>query len=352
VREPTLAAANLQTPGFVSFKEMENLSVSGARSFVLFIVTLGALAGCGVSQSSVVLPRITLTRTEARSGSASMWPLKRLLASPGYKATSPLVYVTNYNSNTVTVYPAKAKDPAPLATISSGISSPGGACIDAHGTLYVTNQPSDGGGWISEYRLGKDLPSKIIKHGANTPASCAIDAQGDLWVTNLGGPDVTEYLYGSKKPHTDITKGLTFPVGVAIDHFGNLYVANGWGASQQNVQVYAPGNKSPSRTITDGVTWPGGITVDSNATLYVANVEQNNVEEYRSGQEHPFQTITEAMNLPAAPTVSREGRLYVTNYGNNVVVEFPTGSLTPSKREISKGLYTPEGIAYYPPLVP
>lgn len=200
---------------------------------------------------------------------------------------------------------------------------------------------------FSGYLLGVYAATLLLATcgGARSPV-------GNLWVTNIGGPNVTEYLYGSKKPHTIITKGLSYSVGIAIDHSGNLYVANNGGASQQNVEVYGPGSKSPSRAITDGVTWPVGIAVDSNATLYVTNAEQNNIEEYRSGQDYPFQTITDALDAPVGVTVNKKGRLYVADAGNNSVVEFPPGLITPSKRQISKGLYDPEGVAYYPALLP
>jgi hypothetical protein len=303
------------------------------------------LAGCGGSQPPIGAPgAMTFQASE----------LGRARESSGYKVTAPLLYVTNYSAayNNVTVYSANAKDPAPLATISDSVDTPSGDCIDGQGTLYVTNQPPSSGGWISEYPLGKTAPSKVIKSGVNTPAFCAIDAKGNLWVTNLGLDDVAEYAKGATKPRTLITNGLTFPVGIAIDQSDNLYVANGWDASQQNVQVYAPGSKSPSRTITDGVTWPVGISVDSKGILYVANAAQDNVEEYRSGQDDPFQTITKAMVHPVDVTVNRKGLLYVTNMGNNTVVEFPPGSLTPLKRQVSEGLYDPEGAAYYPAVLP
>ncbi len=327
----------------------------GYGRFASYISIAGALlAGCGGSQSPVVLQGTIPAQAQARFGPAASAP-DGSFRGLGYKAAAPLLYVTNYafHYNDVRLYRARAKNPAPLATISNGIDTPSGDCIDGHGTLYVTNQPSSGGGWISEYPLGKTSPSAIIKDGVAQPAFCAIDAKGNLWITNLAGPNVTEYVSGSKKPHTVITKDLTFPVGIAIDHFGNLYVANGWGASERNIEVYAPGSKSPYRTITDGVTWPVGIAVDSNATLYVTNAEQNNVEEYRSDQDYPFQTITDGMDAPVGVAVNKKGWLYVANFGNSMnVVEFPPGSVTPSKRQISKGLYGEEGVAYYPPLLP
>ena len=82
------------------------------------------------------------------------------------------------------------------------------------------------------------------------------------------------------------------------------------------------------------------------------NQFQNNVVEYRLNQSVPFQTITQGLNRPGDVTVDKKGTLYVCNTGNDTVVEFAPGSLKPLKRQISKGLYEPEGIAYYPPLLP
>jgi sugar lactone lactonase YvrE len=249
--------------------------------------------------------------------------LKPSLPSPGYAVTAPLVYAVNNENWSVAVYRAKAKDPAPLATITDGLTLSFGDCIDGEGTLYVTNEPS--AGWVSEYPLGKTTPSRIITEGISEPAYCTIDASGNLWVANAGGANVTEYLKGSKKPHAVITNSLFDPVGIAIDRSGNLYVGNGYGAPGKNVEVYAPGSQSPSRTITNGVTSPCGLAVDSNGTLYVANEFQSNVEEYRSGQGDPFQTITQGIKGPGAVTVDKKGVLYVSNISNNTVVEFAPG---------------------------
>ncbi|MGB8965281.1 MAG: hypothetical protein WCB99_06545 [Candidatus Cybelea sp.] len=310
------------------------------------------LAGCGGSQAPIGAPGAQ-AQAEMRSGAAA-WTTPRLtlaLGSPGYKTTDALVYAVSNEDWKVAVYPARAKDPAPLATITDGLNLSFGACIDSQGTLYVTNEPPSTG-WVSEYPLGEVTPSRIITDGISEPAYCTIDANGSLWVANAGGANVTEYLKGSKKPHAVITDSLTHPVGIAIDRSGNLYVGNGYGAPQQNVEVYAPGSKSRSRTITNGVTSPTGLAVDSNGTVYVANVFQNTVAEYKKGQGDPFQTITQAIEHPGAVAVDKKGVLYVSNIGNNTVVEFAPGSITPLKRQIAQGLSEPTGVAYYPALLP
>jgi serine/threonine protein kinase, bacterial len=189
---------------------------------------------------------------------------------------------------------------------------------------------------------------------------CAIDGAGNLWVTDLdvfrykrrSGPSLTEYKPGSRKPATIIMKGLTYPVGIAIDQSGNIYVANRIGSSSGNVEVYAPGTKVPFRTITDGVTSPVGIAVDADGTLYVANDVQSRVAEFKSGASEPYQTISRELDDPVGVSVNEQGWLYVVNDGTNSIVEFPPGSLKPSKRQISKDLYAPEGSAYSPPVLP
>ena len=308
-------------------------------------VAVALLAACGGSQPPIgapgVMPQTSTITTQ----------------DTPYVHSVPLLYVTNSSSyNDVKVYHANGKDPSSIEVISDGLESPVGDCLDGDGTLYVVNEPA-GPGWVTEFPTGKTEASKVIKNGINTPAFCAIDSDGDLWVTNIGGQNVTEYQKGSTKPHAVITDGMFYPDGIAIDRSGNMYVANrftegSYGHGPGNVVVYAPGRKSPSRIITDGVVSPVGITVDATGTLYVTNVTDNNIEEYRSGQSQPYQTITDAMNGPIAVTVDKKGYLYVTNTENEVVVEFAPGSITPSKREISKGLFQPSGTAYSPPLLP
>jgi hypothetical protein len=324
--------------------------------YALSIGAAASLAGCGGSQPPSATPGV-IPQSSAIVARHDRARLELTLAErggivPHYTTTGALLFVTNFSSNNVTVYRARAKNPAPIATISAGLDAPLGDCLDGQGTLYVTNDPASGNGWVAEYPLGQTTPSKMISNGIYTPGFCAIDSNENLWVANIGGPNVTEYLYRSKKPHIVITKGMVFPVGIAIDHSGNLYVANRPVSGSPNVVVYAPGSKAPTRTISDGVKYPVGIGVDSKATLYVTNATTNNIEEYLSGQDHPYRAITQALDFPVALVLNKKGWLYVANLGDNNVVEFPPSAIVPSHRAISKGLKAPNGVAYFPPSLP
>jgi hypothetical protein len=307
------------------------------------------LAGCGGSQPPI--------------GAPGAMPQTQSPVAPTYKVSGALLYVALYYPTAVLVFDAAANNPKPIATITKGIDDATRPCDDSNGMLYVPNDPSNGPGWISEYALGQTKPLRSITKGISTPGGCAIDSSGNLWVTNLGGENVTEYLKDSTKPHLVITKGLTYPTAVAIDRAGNLYVTNPEPFSAPNVQVYAKDQKSPSRTITDGVTYPVGVAVDAHDTLYLVNLFYScNIEEYRTGQGQPFRTITDGLYGPESIVVGRNGWLYVTDEPDvtgcatssepTAILEYPPHSLKPSSREITKDIFGPSGLAYYPPLLP
>ena len=320
------------------------------RCPVILFVAAAVFAGCGGSQPPIGAP-----------GTMSL-SLPEHTIAPTHDRSAPLLYVTNTTAdyNDVKIYRANARDPGPIGVITDSIQFPIADCIDSDGTLYVTNLGT-GRGFVSEYAAGKTKLSKIITKGLNEPVYCAIDSAGNLWVTNLGDSSVTKYKKGSMKPSMTITDGVLDPHGIAFDPSGDMYVSNVLSSSEGNVVVYAPGHKSPSRTITDGVGSAGGVAVDAKGILYVANYGQCNVEEYLSGKDHPYQKITDEINGPTGPTVGKNGWLYVTNtgyqscnrdYSWNLILEFPPGSLTPSGKEVSKGVYSPGGSAYDPPLLP
>jgi hypothetical protein len=143
------------------------MRLSGFSRYRLCVaLILAMLSGCGsqtpISASGVMTPSHVATQDHK-----------------DYDVRGPLLYVTDITENVVNVYHADAKDPAPIATISDGLNAPAGDCIDGHGTLYVTNQPIGGPGWVSEYSLGNSKPTVVIKKRMNTPAYCAIDREGE-----------------------------------------------------------------------------------------------------------------------------------------------------------------------------
>ena len=93
----------------------------------------------------------------------------------------------------------------------------------------------------------------------------------------------------------------------------------------------------------------------SEPLLYVGNISgYNDVKVYHANGKDPSSVavISDDLDGPTGDCVDKKGYLYVTDHGNSGVVEFAPGSITPSNREISKGLFEPAGTAYSPPLLP
>jgi hypothetical protein len=59
---------------------------------------------------------------------------------------------------------------------------------------------------------------------------------------------------------------------------------------------------------------------------------------------------------PITVVVGKNGWLYVAVWGytsgQQAILEFQPHSLKPSARKITKGFFFPQGLAYYPPLLP
>ena len=342
------------------------MRISGFGRYALTSCVAGAmLAGCGGSQSPVAGAIAENSRVPVRERIPASGPSEAgssYRSTPTRKRSGPLLYVANTTPDydDVKIYRADVKDPSPIAVITDGIEFPFGDCIDSEGTLYVTNMGTDLG-FVSEYAAGKTTSTRVITEGINIPVYCAIDGKGNLWVTNVGNSSVVEYRPDATKPSRIISDDVTDPHGIAFDRSGNMYVSNYSGSYKGYIAIYAPGRKAPSRTITDGIAADAGVAVDAKGTLYVANSVECNIQEYLTGHDKPYQEITADIDGPQGLVVGSNGWLYVTNTGiqnckdngpANVILEFAPGSVKPSSKEVRKGVYTPGGSAYSPPLLP
>ena len=91
------------------------MEIQSLRRYVFSSCVVAAmLAGCGGSQPPMPVPGTTPQ-------------------SPGFTVpanSAQLLYVTEYTSNTVLVYDARAKNPEPKESITIGVNEPFGDCFD------------------------------------------------------------------------------------------------------------------------------------------------------------------------------------------------------------------------------
>lgn len=195
--------------------------------------------------------------------------------------TQDEIFVTNSNSNTVTVYARSAAGNAPplrvLAGVSTGLSSPSGIAVDlVNDELIVVNKtlpysvtvyPRSANGNVAPLRIITGLAAEL-----DDPRGVAVDSvNGEFAVVNRAGFSVTvnaRSASGNVSPIRKLqTTGLSNPWGVLIDTVNNeIAVAN-----NGNVLSVFPrtgnGNVAPLRTISGSNTGfnngPIGIALDA-----------------------------------------------------------------------------------------
>ena len=182
--------------------------------------------------------------------------------------------------DSVTVYSA---DGGLLATITSGIESPGNSVFDSSDTLYVPNLDSNA---VTIYPENATTATRTLTSGVSGPKTVLVDPSGTVYVANETGNDVETFLAGTTTPSRTIATDPG-PSSLAFGPGGVLYVAtSSTSTSNGDVEVFV--NFAFSRRITDGAA----------GDLLVANQGSNSLTEYRSGASAPFATVP----LSAAPT--------------------------------------------------
>lgn len=277
------------------------MSNKAVQSF--FWIGLGlTLSGCGAA--GAVSPSLGPTN-------ASMSTLKGNVG----KSTCPCMYVTNFGGKetsyigSITVYTLTgARNRKPIREITGPDTqlgtSPDGVALDSSGNIYVSNSDTN---TITVYPAGSNgdaVPTRVIAGsatGLDAPAQIAVDSQGALYVANYYNNSVIVFAPGANGnvyPVTDIVgpnTTLKNPAGVGFDSAGNIYASS---ESSNAIAVFAPGsqgNVAPIRTIVGRKTqlWPTQLALDANDDLYVANVFPN-VTEYganASGNVAPIRVI-------------------------------------------------------------
>jgi DNA-binding beta-propeller fold protein YncE len=215
------------------------------------------------------------------------------------------LFVTNQDSNSVTVYVRTANgDVTPLRILSggsTGLNDPSGLFLDTvNKELFVANAGND---TVTVYPLTWPVsdtpPVRTLSGGLtglNTPTGLFLDrVNGELFVANFGNDSVTVYprTWPVLVPNTAFLRRLIGvatllddPADVAVDTVHNeLFVAN---FSNDSVTVYprtwVDPNTGPTRTLNGantGLDGPQDLDVDTvHGELFVANFLAGSVTVY------------------------------------------------------------------------
>ncbi|MGB8965022.1 MAG: hypothetical protein WCB99_05235 [Candidatus Cybelea sp.] len=307
----------------------------------------GALAPAGGSTTRAATGVVTLgAHPESAAGRLTHGWL-----SPEARRGKKLVYVSDQQTDTVTIYPARKTNPAPIGSITEGVNIPDGLAVDAKGDLYVANAGST---TVTVYPPGRTTPSFTYSPGQN-PVAVVVGSDKTVYIAQGfdGCLCITEYVKGSGSPKLTIPLDQTggSPIDVALDASNNLYVA----LTNATVYKFAPGQTSGSNLGLDGLTNPRGLAFDKQGDLVVANDTLNfnagDVDIYPPGQQmFSKQFVPGPQPFEITFGLGRK-LLYVANvsYGDTgLVAIFNAKQGYKQVGTISQGLEQPLGVALSP----
>ena len=237
------------------------------------IAAIALLAGClpvtASAATSLAAPNSTHQRTTS-------WMLKT-------KVGAPLVYVSDVDFNTVTVFDRGGQTVGRIG----GLNGPEGLFVDADHNLWVANS---GASQILEFARGATSPTKILSDKGGLPSDVTMCPNGTLYVSNsklsnARGGNILLYAPGSTRP----TGKLTFPhefqaYFLTCDAAGNIFetltiINKMTGAGGAAVVEYPGGRQAgATRLPMKHSFFPGGIKQDHAGNLLIA--EGVSINEY------------------------------------------------------------------------
>ncbi|MDE3023320.1 MAG: YncE family protein [Pseudomonadota bacterium] len=255
-----------------------------------------------------------------------------------YAPSSNSIYVTNINSNNVSVI-----NPATntvTATITVGTNPYGIAYAPSSNSIYVANNGSNN---VSVINPATNTVTATITVGTNPYGIAYAPSSNSIYVANHGSNNVSVINPATNTVTATITVGSS-PLGIAYAPSSNsIYVAN---INSNNVSVINPATNTVTATITVGSS-PNRIAyAPSSNSIYVANYGSNNVSVINPATNTVTATITVGSSPLGIAYAPSSNSIYVANYGsNNVSVINPATNTVTATITVGSGPYE---IAYAP----
>jgi len=192
-----------------------------------------------------------------------------------------VIYVSNFNSDSVSVFEANAHgNAAPVRRIAgprTRLRGPIGIAVDAERNLYVANRggtgvtvyPPDADGDVAPWRVLSSAGMQAAEALAVGPTGAAFVSS---WPSDDGSRGAAIYHFGNATEQSDYAiagsrTGLTYPVGLAIDEQDALLVANAFGGVVSAFAAGATGNALPLRSFTAATCSTQGIAYGARMLL-------------------------------------------------------------------------------------
>ena len=276
-----------------------------------------------------------------------------------------LMYVSNWGSNTVTVYTYhNAKRLAQVGTLT-GFASPTQPCVDKARNVYI---PQYARKQIVVYAHGGTSPiAHLMLHspGRPHPTGCSVDLKnGNVAIANFKNGskagDVNVFAPGRRKPTRYKVANVAFPEFVGYDKQGNLF-ADGLDASGVFALAELPkGSKNFSPlTVSGGPIYSPGEVLWGGTHLLVGDQNYRNAGKgsaiYQISVSGSVATVHGVVTLSGTNDVvgfwkrgTRKGaKIAAADFGAAAapVYKFPSGSLFAT---LTHGISKPFGLTISP----
>ena len=275
----------------------------------------GAKLGLGV-------PSCPCWQTQSADGGfkrklAGLW-LLALVLPPGFAGAAPFAYISNQNSNTVSVIDTASN--TVVATVPVG-TDPWGVAVNPTGTrAYVANANSN---TVSVIDTASN--SVVATVPVDTyPVGVSVNPAGSrAYVANYWSDSVSVIDTVSNSVVATVPVG-THPLGVAMNPSGTrAYISNG---TSNSVSVIDTASNSVVATVPVGAHPAGVIVNPSGSRVYVANFSPSLVSVIDTASNSVVATVPAGTN-PWGVAMNPAGtRAYVTNFGSDSVSVIDTAS--------------------------
>ncbi|HEV3090881.1 MAG TPA: hypothetical protein VGX91_05485 [Candidatus Cybelea sp.] len=248
--------------------------------------------------------------------------------SPDVKARTSLLYVSDASDDLVDVFSVpgyKLK-----GQITDGIDDPEGLAIDQKGKLYVSNYES---GTVTVYKPGATSPALTLG-GLTDPDDVVVQKDGYVFVSDYYGDSIAVFAPGKTSAKTHLTDAYVKLIfGLGIDSHDNVYLT-GWGAQYSYsplVLEFVKGKGGLVDLDLNGMYIPSGVLVDPKGDVIESDFGRDVVNIYAVGQKSPTSTIS-TIEPDRSAFNDKEDLIYIPSGQEDdvEVAHYPSGSLGPS----------------------
>jgi hypothetical protein len=230
--------------------------------------------------------------------------------SPANIPGSHVIYSGNFGANTITIYPMKGTNPAPIGTISTGLSEPERLFVDKNLNLYATNIGTPNA--VVAYKPGATSPFLTITNGVDGPTGITVGADGTIYCANTTNNTVTEYPKGKKSPKLTVTLSGETPENMAVDGANNLYIQYLGGSLGSGVLKVPPGQTSGT-DLNLVIGSAGALSVDHSGNVVILDAGHSTIDVFPAGQTTPSKTLSIG-GFPFELSMTKsEKQVYVSN---------------------------------------